>query len=44
MTKDLICGMEGNPKIIAMHRGKNYYFCSEFCKKTFAKNPKKYVR
>ena len=46
MAKDPVCGMEVDEKttkIISNYRGKTYYFCAPGCKKTFDKNPEKYV-
>jgi len=46
MTKDPICGMnvdEKTAKYKSEHMGKTYYFCSQMCKATFDKNPKKYA-
>jgi YHS domain-containing protein len=43
---DPICGMEVDPKTAAgqsEYLGKTYYFCSLGCKKTFDKDPQKYV-
>lgn len=47
MAKDLVCGMmvdEKSAKWKTTHAGKTYYFCSEGCKLTFEKDPKKYVK
>jgi len=46
MAKDPVCKMdvvESKTKYIAEFEGKKYYFCCDTCKKTFDKNPKKYV-
>jgi YHS domain-containing protein len=46
MVKDLICGMDVNPKTAvfkAEYDGKTYYFCNKSCKVTFEKNPKLYI-
>jgi membrane fusion protein, copper/silver efflux system len=46
-AKDLVCGMDvdismpGTPK--AEYKGKTYYFCSDFCKKSFQADPEKYM-
>ena len=43
---DPVCGMSVDPetaKIIATIEGQNYYFCAEGCRKTFEKNPKKFL-
>jgi YHS domain-containing protein len=47
MVKDLVCGMEIDPKSAAgksEYQGQTYYFCSNGCKKAFDKEPQKYVR
>jgi len=46
MAKDLVCGMEVKETEAAGAsecKGKKYYFCSEFCKKEFDRNPEKYL-
>ncbi len=46
MVKDIICGMDVNPKTAAyksVYEGKEYYFCNRSCKLTFEKNPRLYV-
>ena len=46
MVKDLVCGMEVDPKTAAgktEYKGQTYYFCSPGCKKAFDKDPEKYV-
>ena len=46
MVKDLVCGMEIDPKTAAgkiEYKGQTYYFCSPGCKKAFDKDPEKYV-
>ena len=46
MAKDLVCGMEVDPKTAAgksEYNGQTYYFCSPGCKKAFDKDPSKYV-
>ena len=46
MVTDPVCGMEIDPKSAAgkaEHQGETYYFCSPGCKKSFEKNPQKYV-
>ena len=46
MVKDPVCGMEIDPKSAAGKTeflGETYYFCSPGCKKSFEKNPQKYV-
>lgn len=44
MPVDPVCGIEMDEKLatILIHQGKNYYFCSEGCKKIFVKKPRKY--
>jgi YHS domain-containing protein len=45
-AKDPVCGMEVEEKKAAgtsEYQGKTYYFCSLGCKKTFDKEPQKYV-
>ncbi len=47
MVKDLVCGMEVDPKTAtnkSVYQGQTYYFCSPGCKKDFDKDPKKYVQ
>jgi len=47
MVKDLVCGMEIDPKTAAGqsdYMGQTYYFCSLGCKKAFDKEPEKYVK
>lgn len=44
--KDLICGMtvdSKNAQCQSTYLDKQYYFCSEHCKKQFDENPKQYV-
>ena len=46
MAKDVVCGMEVDEKKAAgksEHKGQTYYFCSPGCKKSFDKEPQKYV-
>jgi len=46
MVKDLVCGMDVDPKTAANksdYKGKTYYFCSPGCKKDFDKDPEKYL-
>ncbi len=46
MTKDPVCGMDVDPKTAtekSEYQGKTYYFCSAGCKKSFDKEPQKYV-
>ncbi len=44
MPVDPVCGIEMDEKLatILTLKGKNYYFCSEGCKKIFFKKPQKY--
>ncbi len=45
-VKDPVCGMEVSDTKKAPseeYKGKAYYFCSEYCKKTFKKDPASYV-
>lgn len=46
MVKDLICGMDVDPKTAIyklVFEGKEYYFCNRSCKLTFEKNPRLYI-
>ncbi len=46
MEKDLVCGMDVDPKTAQWksdYQGKTYYFCSPGCKKDFDRDPQKYV-
>ena len=45
-VKDLVCGMEIDPKTAAAkldHKGKTYYFCALSCRDKFKANPEKYI-
>ena len=48
-AKDLVCGMDVDQLKAAAagrkseHRGKDYYFCSDQCKKEFDKDPQRYL-
>jgi len=47
MVKDPVCGMDVDPKTAAgksEYQGQTYYFCSSGCKKSFDKEPEKYVK
>ncbi len=47
MVKDPICGMmvdEKTAKWSSEYSGKKYYFCSQACKTTFDKNPKRFAK
>ncbi len=46
MSKDPVCGMEVDEKTAAgksEYKGQIYYFCSVGCKKSFDKEPEKYI-
>jgi YHS domain-containing protein len=45
MVKDPVCGMDVDPKTApkSEYQGHAYYFCSQGCKTSFDKDPKKYV-
>lgn len=46
MEKDPVCGMEVDPKTAtdkSIYQGKTYYFCSPGCKRSFDKEPQKYL-
>jgi Cu+-exporting ATPase len=46
MAKDLVCGMEvkeSEAAAVSEYRGKKYFFCSEYCKREFDRNPEKYI-
>jgi len=46
MVKDVVCGMEVDPNTAAgksEYKGQTYYFCSPGCKKSFDKDPEKYI-
>jgi Cu+-exporting ATPase len=43
---DPVCGMDviqGKTPYMSHYKGTGYYFCAEACRKTFDKNPDKYV-
>ena len=45
-VKDLVCGMDIDPATAAAtseYKGQTYYFCSLGCKKSFEKEPEKYL-
>jgi len=47
MEKDLVCGMQVDPKKAAgtsEYQEKTYYFCSAGCKKKFDADPGQYVK
>ncbi len=46
MAIDPICKMtvdEKTAKFTSVYKGKTYYFCAPGCKRTFDKDPEKYV-
>jgi len=45
MAKDLICGMTVKEEkgLRLEYQGQTYYFCSDFCKNLFEKDPERYV-
>lgn len=46
MAKDPVCGMDVDEKKAAatsVYKGVTYYFCAAACKKTFDKDPEKYL-
>ena len=45
-VKDPVCGMDIDPATAAgtsEYKGQTYYFCAPGCKKSFDKDPEKYV-
>ena len=45
-VKDLVCGMDIEPETAAgtsEYKGTTYYFCSPGCKRSFDKDPEKYL-
>ena len=43
---DVVCGMDIDPNTAAgksEYKGQTYYFCSPGCKRSFDKDPEKYV-
>ena len=43
---DPVCKMkvdESKPAAVSEYKGKKYYFCAVGCKKSFDKNPEKYL-
>ena len=45
-VKDPVCGMDIDPATAAgksEYKGQTYYFCSAGCKKSFDKDPEKYI-
>ena len=45
-ARDPVCGMDVDPakSLKAEHEGKTYYFCSEYCKEQFEKDPAKFTQ
>ena len=46
MAKDVVCGMdvpEDKAAATSDYKGKTYYFCSEYCRTAFEKDPEKYL-
>ena len=46
MEKDVVCGMQVDPAKAAgtsQYNGKTYYFCAPGCKRSFEKEPEKYL-
>lgn len=46
MAKDPVCNMQVDEKTAAWkseHEGRQYYFCSEQCKRDFDRNPARYA-
>jgi starch phosphorylase len=43
--KDPVCGMavQGDANLSAMHSGQQFYFCSDFCRRSFLEDPDRYV-
>lgn len=45
MAQDPVCGMKVNEGgVQSEYGGKTYYFCSDGCKRSFEREPDKYVR
>jgi Cu+-exporting ATPase len=47
MAIDPVCHMEVSEKTAAaksVHKGKTYFFCAVGCKKTFDKDPEKFLK
>lgn len=45
-VRDPVCGMDIDPATAAgksEHKGRTYYFCSPGCKRSFDKDPEKYL-
>ncbi len=46
MAKDPVCGMnveENKAAATSSYKGQTYYFCAKVCKKSFDKDPEKYL-
>jgi Cu+-exporting ATPase len=46
LIKDVVCGMRLTPEEaahVSEHRGVQYRFCSEACRKKFEKDPSRFV-
>ncbi|MGG6460837.1 MAG: YHS domain-containing protein [Candidatus Eiseniibacteriota bacterium] len=45
MVRDPVCSMhvEKNAPFVSEHKGNIYYLCSEGCKKSFDREPQKYI-
>jgi YHS domain-containing protein len=47
MAHDPVCLAwvdEENPRFKGLYRDREYYFCTNYCKKKFEENPKRYTR
>ncbi|MDO8734065.1 MAG: YHS domain-containing protein [Elusimicrobiota bacterium] len=47
MLKDPVCGMQVKPestKGTTEYKSEIYYFCTEYCKEEFERNPNKYLK
>ncbi len=41
---DPVCGMEASSDLLKVdYQGKSYFFCSDYCKQQFEKDPKTYI-
>ncbi|HEY5670547.1 MAG TPA: YHS domain-containing protein [Anaerolineales bacterium] len=46
MAKDPVCGMDVDPKTAqwrSEYKGQMYYFCAPGCKRSFEKDPEKFL-
>ena len=41
--KDPVCGMEITDDISFVHNGETHFFCSNYCRQQFEKEPDRYV-